>query len=426
MPSSTPNPNPNSNPSTLLTSLRTALQHRKSKNSLRRLTLIPPTSTDFSSNDFLSLSTSPLFRARYTTHLSSAPPFYPFASGGSRLLTGNSPYAEALETFIASFHNAPSGLLFNSGFDANVGVLSCIPQPGDVIIHDEYIHASAHEGMRLSRAGRKVPFAHSCPQALEDVLRREVENDEKLRSGERNVFIVIESIYSMDGDIAPIREFVEVVERVMEDKGKGNAYFIVDEAHATGAFGPRGAGVVQELGLEEKMFIRVHTFGKALGSHGAIVLCCPDTREYLINYARSLIYTTALGFPFLASIRTAYEMLAEGETEELQRNLQHLIEYLGNRLDALGSWDPAIFEVDHFPRSPIFSLRSPVPRQLAAACQRKGFMVHPIMSPTVPKGKERVRVCLHAGNTVEEIDGLVETILAWLNGRESEKRVARL
>lgn len=111
---------------------------------------------------------------------------------------------------------------------------------------------------------------------------------------------------------------------------------------------------------------------------------------------------------------------------QLQRNLQHLIEYLGNRLDALGTWDPAIFEVDHFPRSPIFSLRSPVPRQLAAACQRKGFMVHPIMSPTVPKGKERVRVCLHAGNTVEEIDGLVETILAWLNGRESEKRVARL
>lgn len=265
MPSS--NPNPNSNPSTLLTSLRTALQHRKSKNSLRRLTLVPPTSTDFSSNDFLSLSTSPLFRARYTTHLSSAPPFYPFASGGSRLLTGNSPYAEALETFIASFHNAPSGLLFNSGFDANVGVLSCIPQPGDVIIHDEYIHASAHEGMRLSRAGRKVPFAHSCPQSLEDVLRREVENDEKLQSGERNVFIVIESIYSMDGDIAPIREFVEVVERVV-NKGKGNAYFIVDEAHATGAFGPRGAGVVQELGVEEKMFIRVHTFGKALGSHG--------------------------------------------------------------------------------------------------------------------------------------------------------------
>ncbi|KAI2921510.1 hypothetical protein CBS147371_2766 [Aspergillus niger] len=410
-------------PPSLRTSLRAALHRRKSKQSLRRLTLIPETSTDFSSNDFLSLSTSPLFRARYTSHLAQAPPFYPFASGGSRLLTGNSPYAEALESFIADFHNAPSGLLFNSGFDANVGVLSCIPQPGDIIIHDEYIHASAHEGMRLSRAGKKIPFAHSCPRSLEDVLRREVEGDEMVRNGKKNVFVVIESIYSMDGDIAPIREFVEVVERVVT---AGNAYFVVDEAHATGAFGPRGAGVVQELGVEEKMFIRVHTFGKALASHGAIVLCCPDTREYLINYARSLIYTTALGFPFLASIRTAYELLSEGETEEPQRNLQHLIQYLGSRLDGLGSWDPASFEVDHFPRSPIFSLRSPVPRQLAAACQQRGFMVHPIMSPTVPKGKERVRVCLHAGNTVEEIDGLVETILEWLNGRESEKRVARL
>ncbi|OJJ69058.1 hypothetical protein ASPBRDRAFT_292647 [Aspergillus brasiliensis CBS 101740] len=418
---------------TLHTSLRAALHRRKSKQSLRRLTLIPESSTDFSSNDFLSLSTSPLFRTRYTSHLHQAPPFYPFASGGSRLLTGNSPYAEALEDFIADFHNAPSGLLFNSGFDANVGVLSCIPQPGDVIIHDEYIHASAHEGMRLSRAGKKIPFKHSCPESLEEVLKREVESDEMVRKGERNVFVVIESIYSMDGDIAPIREFVDVVERVLPPApssngtaSAGNVYFIVDEAHATGAFGPRGAGVVQELGLEEKMFIRVHTFGKALASHGAIVLCCPDTREYLINYARSLIYTTALGFPFLASIRTAYELLSEGETEELQRNLQHLIQYLGSRLDSLGSWDPAIFEVDHFPRSPIFSLRSPVPRQLAAACQRKGFVVHPIMSPTVPEGKERVRVCLHAGNTVEEIDGLVETILDWLNGRESEKRVARL
>ncbi|RAL02659.1 aminotransferase class I/II-fold pyridoxal phosphate-dependent enzyme [Aspergillus ibericus CBS 121593] len=410
-------------PKTLQDSLREALRRRETKLSRRRLTLIPDTSVDFSSNDFLSLSTSPIFRSRYQAHLQQAPPFYPFASGGSRLLAGNSPYAEALEEFISDFHNAPSGLLFNSGFDANVGVLSCIPQPGDLLVHDEFIHASAHEGMRLSRAGKKVPFAHSSPSSLEEVLQGEISTDERIRDGSRNVFIVIESVYSMDGDIAPIREFVEVVERLLP---LGNGYFVVDEAHATGAFGPRGAGVVQELGVEERMFIRVHTFGKALASHGAIVLCCPDTREYLINYARSLIYTTALGFPFLASIRTAYELLAEGETEELQRNLQHLIRYLHTRLGELGAWDPAVFEVDHFPRSPIFSLRSPVPRQLATVCQRKGYLVHAIMSPTVPAGQERVRVCLHAGNTVEEIDGLVETIQAWLNSLASEKRTARL
>ncbi|PYH87823.1 PLP-dependent transferase, partial [Aspergillus ellipticus CBS 707.79] len=413
-------------PPTLREALRDALRRRETKLSRRRLTILPPTSIDFSSNDFLSLSTSPLLRTRLLSHLQSAPPLYPFASGGSRLLDGNSPYAETLEAFIASFHGAPSGLLFNSGFDANVGVLSSLPQPGDLIVHDELIHASAHEGMRLSRAGKTVPFLHSSPESLEAVLRREMmaDNSGSIRDGKRNVFIVVESVYSMDGDIAPLKEFVRVVDRVLP---KGNGYFVVDEAHATGVFGPNGAGVVNELGLEDKIFIRVHTFGKALASHGAIVLCCPDTRDYLINYARSVIYTTALGFPSLASIRTAYELLSQGETEETQpqQALQHLIGYMRTRLAALGTWDPAIFEVDHFPRSPIFSLRSPVPRDLAAACQHKGFVVRAIMSPTVPAGKERVRVCLHAGNTMEEIDGLVATIQTWLGRQSSEKRAAR-
>ncbi|PWY72288.1 PLP-dependent transferase [Aspergillus heteromorphus CBS 117.55] len=374
------------NQPSLLASLQSALQKRETRLSRRRLTILPPTSTDFSSNDFLSLSTSPLFRARLLAHLQSAPPRYPFASGGSRLLDGNSPYAEALD---------------------------------------------AHEGMRLSRAGKTVPFLHSSPESLEAVLTAEIAADAGIRDGSRNVFVVVESVYSMDGDIAPLREFVEVVERVLPC---GNGYFVVDEAHATGVFGPGGAGVVKELGLQERMFVRVHTFGKALASHGAIVLCCPDTRDYLINYARTVIYTTAMGFPSLAAIRTAYELLSEGETEEPQATLQSLIRYLRARLASLdtltltltldedgnptGNPTP-LFAVDHFPRSPIFSLRSPVPRHLAAACQRKGFVVRAIMAPTVPVGKERVRVCLHAGNTVEEIDGLVETIRGWLVERQS-------
>ncbi|KAF9891363.1 hypothetical protein FE257_004219 [Aspergillus nanangensis] len=399
----------------LRTSLRHALHHRTLRSSRRKLTTLSPSSTDFSSNDFLSLSTSPVYRARFLSHLHSAPPLHPFASGGSRLLDGNSPYAEALESQIASFHNAPTGLLFNSGFDANVGVLSTLPQPGDVIVHDALVHASAREGMRLSRAGTRVEFEHSCPRSLEAVLRKVVEEDEAVRDGGRSVFIVVESVYSMDGDVAPLREFVEVVDRVLT---RGNGYFVVDEAHATGALGPKGAGVVQELGLEGRMFVRVHTFGKALASHG-------DTRDYLVNYAKSLIYTTALGFPFLASIRTAYELLAEGETQLLQDTLQGLVTYLDARLQDLGPWDPTIFSVDHFPNSPIFSLRSAVPRELAAVCQRDGFIVRAIMAPTVPAGKERVRVCLHAGNTMQEIDGLVGVIQGWLN-RPTEGKVARL
>ncbi|GAQ03662.1 8-amino-7-oxononanoate synthase [Aspergillus lentulus] len=393
-------------PMSLRESLRQALLRREAKSSRRRLTVLPQSSVDFSSNDFLSLSTSPVFRDRFLDLIQQAPPLYPFASGGSRLLDGNSTYAEELENFIADFHSAPSGLLFNSGFDANVGVFSCIPQPGDLIVYDELVHASAREGMRLSRAGKRVPFSHSSPSSLDEVLQSHIAADPLIQTGSRNVFIAIESIYSMDGDVAPIQDFIRVVDRLLP---RGNGYFIVDEAHATGVFGPRGAGVIQGLGVEKRMFIRVHTFGKALASHGAIVLCCPDTRDYLINYARSLIYTTAMGFPFLASIRAAYELLAEGETEQHQTKLQQLVAYFRDRLAELDAWDPAAFQVDHFPTSPIFSVRSRFPRQLAAACQQKGFVVRAIMAPTVPAGRERVRVCLHAGNTVEEIDGLVDT-----------------
>ncbi|KAI9375823.1 pyridoxal phosphate-dependent transferase [Aspergillus egyptiacus] len=397
-------------------SLREALRQREDRLCCRKLTVLPSSSVDFSSNDFLSLSTSHVLRVRFLSHLQQAPPLQPFASGGSRLLDGNSAYAEELEEFIAAFHKAPTGLLFNSGFDANVGVFSTIPQPGDLILYDELVHASTHEGMRLSRAGKRLNFSHSSPGDLEKVLQTEIMADPRLFNGHRNVFIAIESVYSMDGDVAPIQEFTEIVDRLLPRK---NGYFIVDEAHATGVLGPQGAGVVQQLGIEDRIFLRIHTFGKALASHGAIVLCCPDTRDYLVNYARTLIYTTALGFPFLASIRSSYELLAEGKTEQLQYKLTQLISHFHNRLTGLNSCGFSGIEVDHFSNSPIFSLRSPIPRQLASVCQREGYTVRAIMPPTVPAGKERVRVCLHAGNTIEEIDGLVVTIETWL--RRTEK-----
>ncbi|KAJ5887702.1 8-amino-7-oxononanoate synthase [Penicillium taxi] len=396
----------------LVSSLSAALTRREAKSARRKLTILPKTAIDFSSNDFLSLSQSPVFRGKFLSHVNNAPESFPFASGGSRLLDGNSAYTEELERFVAKFHEAPTALLFNSGYDANVGILSSIPQPGDVILYDEFIHASSHEGMRLSRAGTTKKFPHSCPNGFREVLLRQVSSDPKIADGTRNVLIVIESIYSMDGDIAPIREFVQIVDDLLPC---GNGYFIVDEAHATGVLGPRGAGVVQELGIQDRMLIRVHTFGKALACHGAMVLCGPEIRDYLINYARSLIYTTALGFPFLASIRTAYELLSSGEMTKLQDRVQELIGYLRQRLDSLQITQSTVFKVAHFPTSPIISLLTSHPRQLAAACQKEGYIVRAIMSPTVPEGTERVRVCMHAGNTKTEIDGLVQNIQSWLD-----------
>ncbi|RAH42174.1 aminotransferase class I/II-fold pyridoxal phosphate-dependent enzyme [Aspergillus brunneoviolaceus CBS 621.78] len=422
-PSHTPTPQPS-----LRQTLRQTLHQRARNNTLRKLTLPAPNATDFSSNDFLSLSTNPLYRRRYLHHLTTLPPSHPLASGGSRLLDGNSASTEALESQLARFHNSDSALLFNSGFDANWGVLSTLPQPNDLILYDEAIHASAHEGMRRSRASQALAFRHSSPQSLHAVLSAQIQLDPTLRDGSRNVFVVVESVYSMDGDVAPLTEFVAVVDALLP---RGNGYWVVDEAHATGVCGPKGAGVVQGLGLEGRMYVRVHTFGKALGCHGAVVLCDPDTREYLINYARSLIYTTALGFPFLAAIRTAYEMLEGGETVELQETLHQRIRYLRERLTAIQPVDATLFTLDHHPGSPIFSLRCALPRRLAAACQARGYVVRAILPPTVPAGQERVRVCLHAGNTEDEIDGLVETIVEWLEEAQGEEqmqvaKVARL
>jgi len=253
-------------PKPLLETFRATLDRRRAESALRTLTICPPTSIDFSSNDFLSLSTSSSLRSAYLQELAGQPCFT-LGSGGSRLLDGNSIYAERLEKDIAAFHGAPAGLLFNSGFDANSGFFACIPQPGDVIIYDQYIHASVHEGMRLSRAGVRLSFAHNTMDHFQRLLRDQIDKDPLVRCGTRNVFVAIESVYSMDGDLAPIAEFVEWVERLLP---LGNGYIIVDEAHSTGVFGARGRGIVCDLGLEDKIFARLHTFGKALSCGGGL------------------------------------------------------------------------------------------------------------------------------------------------------------
>jgi 8-amino-7-oxononanoate synthase len=243
------------------------LETRKSNSRFRQLTTTSPKSVDFSSNDFLSLSTSPDLRKAFLHELKNGPQGDDFqiGSGGSRLLDGNSKYADDLEKSIAEFHGAPSGLLWNSGFDANSGLFACVPQTGDVIIHDELIHASVHDGMKLSRASKKLSFEHNSIENLEKVIRTCIGEFPKIGQGGSSVFIALESIYSMDGDIAPLAAIVELVERVLP---QGNGHIIIDEAHSTGVLGSSGRGLVCELGLESKMFARLHTFGKSLACSG--------------------------------------------------------------------------------------------------------------------------------------------------------------
>ena len=247
--------------------LTNALDKRKAQGTIRNLSIQPPGSVDFSSSDFLSLATSQELREAYLEELRTGPSTVHLGSGGSRLLDGNSSYAEELENDIAAFHRAEKGLLCNSGFDANAALFSCLPQPGDAIVYDEFIHASVHDGMRLSRAGQKLAFAHNSAAALNATLVQLLCSDGEIKSGRRNVFIAVEAVYSMDGDVAPLKEMVRVVHEMLP---LGNGHLIVDEAHSNGVLGLQGRGLVCQLGLEKEVSVRLHTFGKALACNGGM------------------------------------------------------------------------------------------------------------------------------------------------------------
>ncbi|KAF9924511.1 hypothetical protein BGZ65_008288, partial [Modicella reniformis] len=216
-------------PSQIEHQLKAQLESRRARSLLRSLVVIPETSADFSSNDFLGLARSPTLNSRFLHELASFPKHAPpLGSTGSRLLDGNSHYAEELEAIIADFHHTEAALIFNSGFDANVGFFSCVPQPGDVILYDEYIHASVHDGMKVTRAGIKKAFLHNDLEHLTELLNTVRREDQERaatvgsQAKERNVFVAVESVYSMDGDTAPLREIVDLLE-------PHGAHLIVDE-----------------------------------------------------------------------------------------------------------------------------------------------------------------------------------------------------
>jgi 8-amino-7-oxononanoate synthase len=308
-----------------------------------------------------------------------------FANGatGSRLLSGNSAYAEELERHIAALHNSEAGLIFNSGYDANLGLFSSLPQRGDTIITDELIHASIIDGARLSFANRYT-FKHNDLQSLDD----------KLKQARGNCYVAIESVYSMDGDTPPIAGILTLTERY-------GASLIVDEAHAVGLYGYGLAGP----DTQSRVFARVVTFGKALGCHGAIVLGSNLLREYLVNFARSFIYTTAAPVHQLASVKMAYQLLQDSSNEvaRLRKNIK-----LFKQQTLTGSLYPLINSDSAIQ---CIILRSNEKAKAAALqLQNAGLDIRPILSPTVPQGSERIRICLHSFNTENEINLLTETI----------------
>jgi 8-amino-7-oxononanoate synthase len=301
-------------------------------------------------------------------------------SRGSRLLAGNYRAIEALEKSIASFHNAESGLIFNSGYDANLGLLSCIGLKEDTIVYDQFIHASLRDGIRLGYA-QSFSFEHNNPDSLE----------QRLKQIQGNVYVVTESLFSMDGDLAPLQKISALCEQY-------NAKLIVDEAHATGIIGDHGEGLVQQLQLESKCFARVHTFGKALGVHGAIVLGSSFLRSYLVNFCRPFIYTTALPPHTIDHIAESYKVFPGMHSE--RAHIQQLIGYFKSSSAGFQTVqsDTAIQGII------IPGNQSVV--DAASRLQAGGLDIRAIRYPTVQAGQERLRVILHAFNTIEQVNKL--------------------
>lgn len=361
--------------------LNRKLNERKTLNAFRSLVL-PGDKIDFYSNDYLGVIKNNLLQP----HL---PNVVKHGSSGSRLLSGNYFLIEEIEKIIADFHQADSGLIFNSGYDANLGLLSSVPQKGDTILYDKLCHASLRDGIRLSFA-TAFSFLHND---MEDFERR-------LKTSNGNIFVVTESVFSMDGDMAPLTMMIELCE-------KYKANIIVDEAHATGIIGENGEGLVQHLGLQQKCFARVHTFGKACGAHGAIVLGTELLKDFLINFARTFIYTTALPEAAVAAIQASYKIFPhlKKERKHLSKLIQQFQEGIRNCQQSTVN-----FQLSVTPIQVVIVAGNQKAKVMAQKLQQNNLDVRAILYPTVPKGSERLRIVLHSFNTEDEVDKLLQML----------------
>ncbi len=348
----------------------------------RHRTLSLPTGIDFTSNDYLGLAAHPALREAAAAAMAKDGLA---GAGGSRLLRGHHEAHERLETFAAEFFSAERALFFNSGFDANLALFGTLPSRHDAVVFDEAIHASAKEGMHAAPA-KRYRARHNEAQSFEDEIKR------ARRQGAKQIFIAVESVYSMDGDLAPLTALDEIARR-------HEATLVVDEAHATGAFGASGRGAGE--GLHGAHWISLHTCGKALGVAGGLVCAGAETIDLLINSARPFIYSTALP-PFIAAmVQRSLRLIDEEPSRRKRLNALAPIAHraLNGNIPFAGSQIvPVILGKDED------TLR------VAAAVREAGFDVRAIRPPTVPEGTARLRVSIHATHGEDEIAELAAAV----------------
>lgn len=361
------------------------LEQRLANQSLRQLGL-PSHLIDFSSNDYLGFAKNKnIYNS--TLELLHNSKVELNGSGGSRLLTGNHSLYELAELTISKFHQTTSATIYNSGYNANIGVLSCVPQRNDVILYDEFCHASIREGIGMSRA-KSYRFKHNDLEDLELKLKKFNSYD--------TTYIVTESVFSMDGDSPDIDILIQL-------SNIYNCKIILDEAHALGVFGENGCGLIDSKQKAAAIFARIITFGKALGCHGAAVLGSDQLKTYLINFSKPLIYTTALAPHAIATTISAYKEL---NNSKALKALYGNILFFNTEIERL-DLKPHFIINNSAIQSALISGNEKV-KKVATNLNQKGFEVKPILSPTVPENEERLRFCLHSYNTSTEITEVLQ------------------
>ena len=375
-------------------SLQQKLQQREEQNALRNLPVVNDL-VDFASNDYIGFAKNEtIFHETHQYLLDKN--IKVNGATGSRLLSGNHALYSETEDFISQFHQAETALIFNSGYDANIGFFGAVPQRNDVILYDELCHASIRDGIQMSNA-KSYKFPHNDLEELEKLITKYQPTTDNRQP--TTVYIVTESVFSMDGDCPNVEALTNLSE-------KYSAFLVVDEAHALGVFGQQGKGLVQSLGLEDKVFARIMTFGKGLGCHGAAILASQSLKSYLVNFARSFVYTTGLSPHSVATILQSYKHLTK-EKEALQKLKSNIIffnqEKMRLGLKPLFVYSKSAIQCAIIPGNERV-------KNSATQLQQKGFDVRPILSPTVPEGQERLRFCLHSYNSESEITNVLELL----------------
>lgn len=365
---------------------------RASKNMLRKLdgcqNLI-----DLSSNDYLGFSRNQRL-AKKALEILESDSHFKNGSTGSRLLTGNHVLYEKLEAYLAEYHNTGAALVFNSGYDANLGFFSSVPQRNDIIFYDELCHASIRDGITLGNA-KSYKFKHND---LNDLVEKILSVRAQSRTKGSEIYVVTESVFSMHGDSPDLRALARICD-------EHELYFVVDEAHAVGVF---GKGRVNELKLESSIFARIITFGKAIGVHGAAILCSDELKQYLINFSRSFIYTTGQSPHTIAAILASYQELQSENGAKSMIRLRENINFFTREIEnnGLGTYfrgSTSAIQICELGGNENV-------KKLSQVLRIKGFDVRPILTPTVPKKKERLRLCIHAFNTTNEMKEVLQII----------------